>query len=58
MIAYDDSFVECRGETLDGVWWQGRQWAVTGHASNAVTAPTVFTLISSTNASSISLAGS
>lgn len=28
-ILYDKTPVHVRGERLDTVWWQGRQWAVT-----------------------------
>jgi len=28
-IVYDASEVKCRAESLDEIWWQGRQWAVT-----------------------------
>lgn len=28
-IVMDAAPVRCRGEALDRVWWQGRQWAVT-----------------------------
>lgn len=30
-IAYNAEEVECRGEALSEVWWQGRQWAVTSY---------------------------
>ncbi len=29
MIKYDETEVVVRGEPLDEIWWQGRQWAVT-----------------------------
>src|SRR4051812_38096408 len=28
-IVMDAAWVKCRGEALDKIWWQGRQWAVT-----------------------------
>ncbi len=34
-IAYDKTDVKLRGEPLDEVWWQGRQWAVTAHGLEA-----------------------
>lgn len=30
-IKHDTTHVERRGEVLDEVWWQGRQWAVTSY---------------------------
>lgn len=34
-IVMGDQPVKCRGEALDQVWWQGRQWAVTSFGIEA-----------------------
>jgi hypothetical protein len=35
MIVADDRAVKLRGERLNEIWWQGRQWAVTSHGIEA-----------------------
>jgi hypothetical protein len=34
-IVMDETPVKCRGEPLDPVWWQARQWAVTSFGIEA-----------------------